>query len=477
MKAVIHTGVPAPWAAPVNRVPWALLPLGNRPLLEYWLEWCSDMHILDIRLVLDDGAKQIEEYVGSGESWGLQVTYGFHRNQNDPVHFLKRFSSDDLLQGLMHVTGPAFPRKTGMQSRHPESGKTLAYINEGRALCVLSRDPAFLEAWIKGQTDLSTHQPDQFESLGREIVPLESLKDLYEINMSLVQGEVQNYLQPGYYDKDNVIIGYNVITPPTATLSAPLIIGNDCRISPMTSIGPNAVVGSHVLIDRQSEISDSVILSGTFIGQGMEIRSKIVFGNTVIDPYSQAVVTIPDPWMVSEVQSLPAFRDILESLFSRMAAGVIALTQLLPFALLFGWKLVQGSRFTHKEVQGRNGRVLKLPLYTQAKVSHGISDRIFMALGLDRYPHFLLAFYGRLWLCGHRPRTVQSQAAQDMNEPDAGAFPAAITYADLREQDNDADLERVEDLYYRHHRSLWEDMRMLGHFIIKRWSDFFRGRN
>ncbi len=477
MKAVIHTGVPAPWAAPVSRIPWALLPLGNRPLLEYWLEWCSDMHIRDIRLVLDDGAKLIEDYVGNGESWGLQVTYGFHRNQNDPVNFLKRFSSDDLAQGLLYLAGPAFPRKNDLHSLHPESGTTCAYINQGRALCVLSRDPVFLDAWIKGKIDFTLHQLGLFESLGREIVPLESLKDLYEINMSLVQGEVQKYLRPGYYFKDNVTIGYNVITPPTATLTSPLIVGNDCRIGPMTSIGPNAVVGNHVMIDRQSEISDSVILNGTFIGRGMEIRSKIVTGNTVIDPYSQAVVIIPDPWMVSEVQSLPGFRNILEAIFSRMAAGIIVLTQLLPFALLFGWKLVQGSRFIHKEVKGRKGRVLKLPMYTPASARQGISGRIFMALGLDRYPHFLLTFYGRLWLCGHRPRPVQSERVLEMNAPDAGAFPAAITYADLRKQDNDADLERVEDLYYRHHRSLWEDMRILGRFIIKRWTDFFMGRN
>ena len=477
MKAVIHTGVPAPWASPVSQVPWALLPLGNRPLLEYWLEWCSDLHIRDIRLVLDDGAEFIEKYVGSGEPWGLQITYSFYRNQNDPVSFLKRFSMESLAEGLFHVTGPAFPRKTGKEPLSPLPGKTYAHVKKDAAACILSHDPHLLQDWYNQATDGKLVHWDEFESLGREIVPLESLKDFYNINMSLVQGEVEKYLRAGYFFQDNVSIGYNVITPPTATLSPPLIVGNDCRISPMTVIGPNAVVGSHVMIDRNSEISDSVILNGTFIGRGMEIRSKIIAGNTVIDPYSGAVVTIPDPWMVSNVQSLPRFRDMVQSLFSRMAAGVIVMTQLLPFALLFGWKLAQGSRFTHQEVQSRKGKTLKLPRYIPSKSSGRISERLFMALGLDLYPHFLLAFYGRLWLCGHRPKSLEHGISPEMKPADRGIFPAAITYADLREPDNDSDLERVEDLYYRHHRSLWEDMRILGRFIIRRWSDFFRGKS
>lgn len=485
MKAVLHTGGRPAWARVLGTTPWPLLTFGNRPLLEFWLEWCADLGIRNIRLVLDDGAREIEAFAGQGERWGLDVTYSFLREGQSHVSFLQRAPQEWTGEGLLHVCGMLFPRKPGCEAEcRLEQGVTYLQQDEQGAACLLGTDREHLARYIQGGQVPPPGQTRPFAALGVDLVPVASIQDYYELNMRLVRGEIQRYVRPGYAYQDGAGIGYNVITPATATLTPPLLIGNDCRIGPLTSIGPDAVIGSHVIVDRQTEIAQAVILDGTFIGRGMEIRGKIVCGSMVVDPHSGAAVAIPDPWMVGGVQRLPGPGELIHRLFSRVLAALIVLTQTVPFALLFGWLLTRGGAFTVRPVQGRKGRAISLPVFAPGQGAAGPVLKAFLALGLDRYPQFLLAAAGRLWLCGHPPASVpaedkavpvQPAPPSPPDQPDPAPFPAAISYADLREDQDDPTVARVEDLYYTHHRSLVEDLRILARFVARRFSGLFSG--
>lgn len=460
MRAVLHTGVAAPWCQPAGGLPWILLPFGNRPLLEFWLEWCVELGISDIRLVLDEGAKQIEDYAGDGERWGLCLSYSFQRDQSDPVAFFRRAPQHWLEEGLLHLRTPAFPRRLGNAPAPAAGDSWVAGDGEGVG-CVLSRDPDFLADYLAGGDPAAGRA---FALPGRELLPLRSLCDFYQLNMRLVRGEMADYLRPGYYYQDNVSIGYNVTTPPTAGLIPPLIIGNNCRVSPLTSIGPDAVVGNHVIIDRRCELSGCVILDGTYVGRGMELREKIVAGNTVIDPHSGAVVAVADAFMLSSVESRSRLGGLLQDLVSRLVALLLVLSQFIPFALLIGGKLASGSSFVQQQVGGKGGRRLRLPLFLPANAD-SLANRLFLALALDRHPQFWLAASGALWLCGNRPQAVSPEA-----EGPEVPFPAVLSYADLRAESDDPDLCRAEVNYYHHHRSFIEDVRIVKRFIQRRWA-------
>jgi hypothetical protein len=482
MKAVIHTGTPAAWAAALGPTPWVLLPFGNRPLLEYWLEWCVDLGIRNVRLVLDEGADRIEAYAAEGERWGLSIGYSFQRQGQDPSAFLRRAPEEWAGQGLLYVHGPVFPRKTDaiiatQPSTFPLSGSLFQHWDEQGLGCMLCTDQAFLDRFLQD----SAAAPDasrSFEELGREMLSIDSMALFHDLNMRLVSGEMERYLRPGYSPTDKAAIGFNVITPATATLTPPLVIGNHCRISPLTTIGPRAVLGNHVIVDRQTEITDAVILDGTFIGRGMEIRGKIVSGNMVIDPGSGAAVAIPDPWMIGTAQRLPGMGELAHRLFSRTMAALIALTQTVPFALLFGWLLTRGGVFAVRPVRGRKGGKINLPVFSAPSEANGPALRLFTALGLDRYPQFLQAVAGRLWLCGHRPKAESAEpdtfSSNQIQDAEPVPFPAVLSYADLRDGPEDPVVDRVEEHYYSHHRSMLEDLRILFRFMARRFSSQFR---
>ena len=169
MKSVLHLGGPRPWTRALGGVPWALLPLGNRPLLEYWLELCVDFGIVEVHLVLGSGAEQIEAYADDGSRWGLRIEYSFLRDERPPLSFLQR-SPALWRDGLLFLSGPLFPRRLADAGPLQPVGD-YASGSDG-ALCALGRAPAFLDALIRGALPGSGARP--FADLGLDLVPLDS---------------------------------------------------------------------------------------------------------------------------------------------------------------------------------------------------------------------------------------------------------------------------------------------------------------
>ena len=90
MKALIHTTTCPPWVDTLRCRSWALMPVGSRPFLEYWLEYCAIHGIEEVRLILGDGAEHVEQLAGDGSRWGLRITYGFLKDGVAPHRFLQR---------------------------------------------------------------------------------------------------------------------------------------------------------------------------------------------------------------------------------------------------------------------------------------------------------------------------------------------------------------------------------------------------
>ena len=55
MKAVFYIPDSADWAGELGDIPWPLLPVANRPLLDHWLETCAEAGFNHVQVVLGEG--------------------------------------------------------------------------------------------------------------------------------------------------------------------------------------------------------------------------------------------------------------------------------------------------------------------------------------------------------------------------------------------------------------------------------------
>jgi hypothetical protein len=452
MKAVFYTAEPLAWAGNLGDVPWPLLPVANRPLLDYWLETCTDAGIGQVQIILGEGADRVEEYAGKGERWGLKVQYSFARASEQPLDYLKA-TSERWHDGLLYIGGPFFPRRRQAYEAAGFSGlDPCSYRHQGQPLFLFGKNGKEVRQLLRA---------DKLPGRGLEQIHvhpyvIDGIPAYFDLNMKMVAGEFSRYMTAGFSNAEQSSIGYNVMTPPSAHLLPPMIVGNDCRLGIMTTIGPRAVVGSHVIIDSRTTLSNCLILSDTYIGADLEINGKIVSGNRLISGEDGTAITIDDSWLVARTRPGMRTEDLIRYIILWFIALGIAAVQLIPFLVLYPLTWLTGIGSYRRGVfhDPRTGFIV-LPVFQKRANRKSVVYRLFRAGTLDRFPWLLMALAGRLFVCGQPPmrHPEDDEVVQQLKQ----YYPAVFTYADYA---RDSDL-LVDSLWYAHIRSLFEDIKIV----------------
>ncbi len=462
MNALLHISGSPEWPQELNAPPWPLLPVGNRPLLEYWFELCVDLGIQTVQIVMSDFASEIEAYAGDGARWGLNVSYGFEKNGSDPVAYLRR-SSEKWQDGLLHIRGPLFPARTEAYCADKAKEKLAgAFSGEDGARLVIARTPDEISAYLNGQVQESLSTDS-----GIDPVVLTSTAEFFHVNQRVVKGESQRYLTSGYQiTADNCFIGANTVIPPTAKIQPPVIVGDNCRISELTTIGPCAVIGNNVMIDQRTELENCMVLDGSYIGQNMEIRKKIISRSYLYDVTNDIGMHMPDPWLLGSTRLSKNSLDTFRAVLGWMIALVSSLLMVLPYALLKLLLCTKPSAIEKQTLPAVRGKTIRLRI-TKPPLNPGRRMKIFYRFSLDRFPLLLRVLSGKLWLCGHSVALLAENETLKNELP--LHFPAAISYEDLQSESTISEsTHRANAFFYLEERSPLEDIRIFIRFIIHR---------
>jgi lipopolysaccharide/colanic/teichoic acid biosynthesis glycosyltransferase len=462
MHAVFYTADVPSWVESLGDTPWPLLPVANRPLLDYWLEACAEQGIELVQIILGEGAEQVEKFAGDGSRWGVKIQYSFSRTSEQPLDYLKA-TSDRWQNGLFFIGGPFFLRRR--QAFRPSGFKALDGCRHG-----LDGQTFFLfgknGSEVKELLDGAAGSDRGLEQIHIQPCAIDGIPAYFDINMKMVLGEFSRYVTAGFSEADGSLVGYNVMTPPSVHLRPPIIVGNDCRFGAMSTVGTRAIVGDHVIVDSHTELSSCLILSDTYIGKNLEIHNKIVSGNRLISPVDGTMVEIDDSWMLARNRPDMRTEDLLRYAILWFMALAVALVQVVPFCIVY--PLIRLTRIA--EYQGalfhdpRTGYV-NLPVFKKLKNRKSVIYSIFRAMTLDRLPWLLLALRGRLFVCGQPPMRHPEDDGIINQLPHY--FPAVFSYADYYR-----DSDRLTDsLWYAHIRSLFEDVKILIKSLLYR---FFR---
>ncbi len=461
MKALLHISGSPEWPKTLNAPPWPLLPIGNRPLLEYWFELCVDLGIEDVQIVMNDFASEIEAYAESGARWGLKIQYGFEKDGVDPTAHLRR-SPSKWENGLLHIRGPVFPVRTEAYCADALKALSGLLVDQDGSRLMIARSKEDVSAYLDGtlkdiRTDLSGLAPSV----------LSSASDFFRLTQNMVEGESQRYLTSGYQiTSDKCLIGANTVIPPTAKILPPVMIGDNCRVSELTTIGPNAVIGNYVVIDQKTEMDNCIILDGSYIGQNMEIRNKIISGSHLYDAENEIGLNIPDPWLLGSTTPAKRSDESLRAITGWLIALPTAMLMVVPYAVLSILPRVTRNALERVNLHGINGKELRYKVI-KTPANPGVLFELFHGLSLDIFPHVLRVLTGKLWLCGHSA-LLQKENEELKNELPV-YFPAVICYEDAQSKSDVTPAAiRANSFYYIEARSPLEDLRLFFRFIIYR---------
>lgn len=349
MKAVILAAGEGTRLRPftVSR-PKVMIPIGNRPILEYVVQALAANGITDIVLVVGYMKERIMSFFGNGSRFGVRISYAIQDKQLGTAHAAlavrDRIKEDfilvagdniidaqviqDLLQhkgGMsMLVTDSEMPSKYGVVQI--EAGRVVDIIEKpdkgvGNIINTgIYRFPPeifdFLERGVMTGKSGITHvlhscisklNMDVVRSTGRwmdAVYPWDLIR-LNEYAFSLTGQETSGTIEAGVTLRGPVYIGAGSKIRSGSYIEGPVVIGEGCEIGPYATIFPTTSIGNGVHIAPFTAIYNSMIMNNVSIGSHSHISRAVIddgcrIGTGFSAPSGLAQVRVEDEYFKVE---------------------------------------------------------------------------------------------------------------------------------------------------------------------------------
>jgi NDP-sugar pyrophosphorylase family protein len=322
MKAMILAAGVGSRLDPLTRnVPKPMVPILNRPVMEYLIELLKRHGFHEIMVNLHYLGDQIEQYFGDGSRWGVRIYWSREDQLWGDAGSVKRvedFFKDDtfIVIGGDDLTDMDLTR---LVRTHKDKGAlatiALSLVDDPSEYGIVlmneeSRITRFLEK-PKGEvifsntanTGVYVFQPEIFELIprhvfylfGKQVFPLlleqrlplyghltaaywkdvGNLKIYQQTHFDVLAGRVNTTL-PMKEIRKYVWVGENVQIDPTAEVGYPVAIGNNVKILAGAKVMENSVIGHECAVEEGATIRDSILWDGAVVMRNTHLERCVV---------------------------------------------------------------------------------------------------------------------------------------------------------------------------------------------------------
>ena len=299
--------------------PKVMIPVGNRPILEYVVGALVDNGVRDLIFVVGYRRERIQSHFQDGKAFGARILYVTQSKQLGTAHAVaeakphlgesfvvltgsnmvdSRFVAD-LLQNAgkpsVMITESERPRSYGVVTAR---GKELISITEKPveiisnlintgAYALDSRIFEEIDALAKdGRHDLPSAvstlaQRTAVQAVRTEGTWIDALYpwDLLRLNAAALKDAPQvraGTIEPAVTIRGRVAIGQGCVIRSGAYLLGPLAIGPGCEIGPNAVLLPSTSLGKGVRIGALTTVSNSILMDDVILGPSSVVQDSVV---------------------------------------------------------------------------------------------------------------------------------------------------------------------------------------------------------
>lgn len=370
----------------------ALLPLAGKAMVERAIESAIELGCGRVELVLGDHALAYEPLLGNGERWGCALHYHFLPPAGQSLRLLARLApladtlywiacADSVVTGTSAVGADTLWCEQDQWSGWARlSGTRFAQLAP-HAGARASFAAALLAA--PGVKHASAGVTLCGAGAGASLATLATI-------LALDGAIPARPRQPGIW------IGHGSRVHPDAQLVAPVWIGRHVLVREHALLGPCSMIADDCIIDQGASVERAIVLGGTYVGRGLQVREAIVCGNRVANLALEVVIEIPD-------------RSILDATDRPVAATPWLQRTLAALLWLGGWPLaraLRGASAPCAELGGAERGALAVRFApSHAAVYAGARGAWLRHFGRTFHPGLREVAAGRVNLVGIEPRT------------------------------------------------------------------------
>jgi UDP-N-acetylglucosamine diphosphorylase/glucosamine-1-phosphate N-acetyltransferase len=314
MQAVILAAGEGSRLRPLTRSkPKAMLPVANRPIIEYVIDALLENGIRDIVAVVGYRKEDVIRHLNRLDAPIQVVVQERQLGTADALRAAESEITEDflVLPGDNYINAESIARIKAEQNamlvaEHPNpSNFGVVVIRNGLVREIIEKPedaPTFTVS-----TGIYSFKPDVFPYLqtneipdalsamiasGRRIraIPADDWQDavypwdLLKLNSRMLKGitpEIAGTVDASVIRRGTVHIGTGTTVGPNTVIYGPVTIGSNCNIGPNCVIMPDVSIGDRVVLEPFTYVADSLIMSDVTIGSHSRIVSA-VFGQGCI---------------------------------------------------------------------------------------------------------------------------------------------------------------------------------------------------
>jgi len=339
MKGLVLSGGYGTRLRPITHTgPKQLIPIANKPNIQYCLEDLRAAGITDIGIILGNVMpEKVQEFLGDGSKFGLKLTYIVQGEPKGIAHAVNcardfmggdpfvMYLGDNLLKNgikaipekmvrecadcVISLCPVAEPQRYGIAELTPDGKSILRTVEKPKepksnlaVIGVYAFNHSFFEVYPK----LKPSWRNEYEITGAiDLLIKEGYKviahhvegwwkdtgkpeDILEANHLILDGmETRNEgtVEEGASVIGRVVIGKGSTITGRSVVKGPAIIGEGCKIGPNAYIGPYSAIGDRTIVIA-AEIEDSIIMDDSVIDIERKIvRSMVGKGSRVLSSH------------------------------------------------------------------------------------------------------------------------------------------------------------------------------------------------
>ncbi|MDO6641205.1 MULTISPECIES: NDP-sugar synthase [unclassified Shewanella] len=321
MQAIVFANRNGNELAPLNQqyCP-ALLPLANKPLVEYTLEDLADAGISQVKMVICADAEQLEAQIGNGQQWGLNIEYFLSKPQEAVNSVLARMHIDNTTQALVVrgdiLRSPCLERFVAFSSMVPTKfvHATMEQRNPGMMMLPAGWKHNQLLNWPL-QTTAVDHDDSIAQVLHGQCFYLDSLSGYVAATEFVICSKIFSSKgrkhQTGSSNQ-SLMVEAQCELPQLDSAEVYGAIGEYTKVSHKAQLTDAVVVGKYCFIE-DSQIQNSIILPNTYVGPQLSVNNKIISQDLMIDPQTSSWSKIEDQSLIAtSTQSASNYHTLMQ---------------------------------------------------------------------------------------------------------------------------------------------------------------------
>lgn len=306
--------------------PKPMVPVLNRPVMEYAVELLKKHGIVDIGVTLQYLPEEIINHFREGSGHEVNIHYfieeeplgtagsvknaekfikdtfivvsgdaltdfnltealEFHRAKKSLATLVLTPVQVPLEYGVVitEKTGEIrqFLEKPGWGELFSDTVNTGIYIMEPEILSLIPQGVKYDFSKDLFPFLLKEHMPLFGLSLKGYWCDIGNHKQYQEAHYDALNGKVEVQVN-GDVLKEKVFFGRNCRIDQTVVINGPVLIGSNCSIGKDVVLGPYAVIGDNCMIDNGATLKRAVIWNGTYIGKYAEVRGAVLCNRVTI---------------------------------------------------------------------------------------------------------------------------------------------------------------------------------------------------